>query len=38
MGAYKWEKLGQKYELEGVREPNATEVQQAKKILTGESF
>lgn len=33
MGAYKWEKLGQKYELEGLREPDAKDVERAKQIL-----
>lgn len=33
MGAFKWEKLGVKYELEGVREPNADEVNKAMDIL-----
>jgi pyruvate formate lyase activating enzyme len=33
MGAYKWEKLEHKYELEGVREPDEKEVQKAKSIL-----
>lgn len=36
MGAYKWEMLGQKYELEGVREPDENEVKKAKQILSGE--
>ncbi|HHV29902.1 pyruvate formate-lyase-activating protein [Acetivibrio mesophilus] len=35
MGAYKWEKLGQKYELEGLKEPNAKDVERAKQILSG---
>lgn len=33
MGQYKWEKLGQKYPLEGVREPSAAEVKNAREIL-----
>ena len=33
MGAYKWEKLGMKYPLEGVRPANADDVQRAKRIL-----
>ncbi|ABN51743.1 MAG TPA: pyruvate formate lyase-activating protein [Hungateiclostridium thermocellum] len=35
MGAYKWEKLGQKYMLEGVKGPSAQEVEKAKRILSG---
>ena len=33
MGKDKWEKLGIKYELEGVREANNEDVERAKKIL-----
>ncbi len=33
MGKYKWEKLGLKYGLEGVREATTEEVEKAKKIL-----
>lgn len=33
MGKYKWEKLGQKYELEDVREATQVDVDRAKKIL-----
>ena len=33
MGKYKWEKLGVKYELEGVRVANDDDVNRAKKIL-----
>ena len=33
MGKYKWEKLGVKYELEGVRPANQNDVDRAKKIL-----
>lgn len=33
MGAYKWEKLGEKYPLEGVPEPTADQVRHAKEIL-----
>lgn len=35
MGAYKWEKLGQEYELKGVAEPGAKEIERAKQILSG---
>ena len=33
MGKYKWEKLGQKYELEDIREATQVDVDRAKKIL-----
>lgn len=33
MGKYKWEKLGVKYELEGVRDANQNDVDRAKRIL-----
>lgn len=33
MGKYKWEKLGLKYELEGVRDATAEDEERAKKIL-----
>ncbi len=33
MGLYKWEELGEKYELEGLREPTAQEVKKAHQIL-----
>lgn len=33
MGRYKWEKLGLKYELDGVRVANNDDVKRAKKIL-----
>ena len=33
MGRYKWEKLGLKYELDGVRIANDNDVKKAKKIL-----
>ena len=33
MGKYKWEKLGLKYGLDGVREATTEEVEKAKKIL-----
>ena len=33
MGKYKWEKLGLKYGLEGVRQPTTEDVEKAKKIL-----
>jgi len=33
MGKYKWDKLGVKYELEGVRTANDEDVNRAKKIL-----
>lgn len=33
IGKYKWEKLGVKYELEGVRDANNDDVARAKKIL-----
>lgn len=33
MGKYKWEKLGAKYELEGVRPANQDDVDRAKRIL-----
>ncbi|MFZ5987366.1 MAG: pyruvate formate-lyase-activating protein [Bacillota bacterium] len=34
MGAYKWEKLGKKYELQGVKEPTQEELKRAKEILS----
>jgi len=34
MGAYKWEKLGYEYELNGMREPDANEVKKAQDILS----
>ena len=33
MGKFKWEKLGQKYELENVRQANDDDIKRAKKIL-----
>lgn len=33
MGAYKWKKLGMKYELENVREATNEDIQNAKEIL-----
>ena len=33
LGKYKWESLGLKYELEGVRVANSEDVKRAKKIL-----
>ena len=33
MGRYKWEKLGVKYELDGVRMANSDDVARAKRIL-----
>ena len=33
MGAYKWKKLGFKYELENVREATNEDVAKAKEIL-----
>lgn len=36
MGTYKWHNLGQKYPLEGVREPSPEEVKKAKEILGAE--
>ena len=33
MGKFKWEKLGQKYPLEGVRDANQEDVERVKKIL-----
>ena len=33
MGKFKWEKLGVKYELEGVRDATQADVDRAKKIL-----
>ena len=33
MGKFKWEKLGLKYELEGVRDATQADVDRAKKIL-----
>lgn len=35
MGAYKWEKLGMKYRLEGVESPDRQSVELAEKILKG---
>lgn len=35
MGAYKWEKLGLKYPLEGVEPPSEESVKQAQNILNG---
>ncbi len=35
LGAYKWTKLGEKYSLEGMREPTPEEVARALKILSG---
>ena len=35
MGAYKWEKLGMKYPLEGVESPDRQSVELAEKILKG---
>ena len=37
LGAYKWEKLGMKYPLEGVEPPTAEEIQNAKNILNLQS-
>ena len=36
MGRFKWEKLGEKYPLEDIREPSAEELESAKKILSAE--
>lgn len=36
MGAYKWEKLGLKYPLEGVEGPSKESIETAEKVLTGE--
>ncbi len=33
MGKYKWENLGLKYELEGIRPANNSDIERAKKIL-----
>lgn len=33
LGKFKWEKLGEKYELENILPPTAEEIQKAKKIL-----
>jgi pyruvate formate lyase activating enzyme len=33
MGSYKWEKLGEKYPLEGVESPGEKQVEKAKSIL-----
>jgi len=33
MGAFKWEKLGHKYPLEGVKEPTDDQIKKAKEIL-----
>ena len=33
MGAYKWKKLGQKYELENVRQATDEDIKKAKEIL-----
>lgn len=35
MGKYKWEKLGQNYQLEGVEPPSAEQVKRAREILEG---
>ena len=35
LGAYKWEKLGMKYPLEGVNPPTDESVQIAEHILKG---
>lgn len=35
MGAYKWEKSGEKYPLKGVREPTPQEVEKARSVLRG---
>lgn len=37
MGAYKWEKLGMPYSLAGVEPPTAERVENAKRILCGQS-
>ena len=37
MGAYKWEKLGIPYSLSGVKSPAAERVENARRILCGES-
>jgi len=37
MGAYKWEKLGIPYSLSGVKSPTAERVENAKRILCGET-
>lgn len=36
MGAYKWEKLGMKYPLEGVEAPDKDSIELANKVLHGE--
>lgn len=36
MGAYKWEKLGIPYPLEGVKPPDAEDVSRAERILRGQ--
>lgn len=36
MGAYKWEKLGMKYPLEGVEAPDKDSIELADKVLHGE--
>lgn len=36
MGAYKWEKLGMKYPLEGVEAPDKNSIELANKVLHGE--
>lgn len=36
MGAYKWEKLGMKYPLEGVEAPDQEAIELANKVLHGE--
>ena len=33
MGKYKWEKLGKKYELEGVREATQEDVKRAENLI-----
>lgn len=35
MGAFKWEKLGEKYKLHDVKAPSAEEVKKAREILAG---
>ena len=36
MGAYKWEKLGMKYPLEGIEAPDQDSIALADKVLHGE--